>query len=455
MSSIRTQGKISTAHRRLGTANGSRSLSQLAQETEPPAPSLYDLVTAINSNMEVLMKRSQNNARDLGRLRGDVKNPQVVEELKKLLQESTAAQNLGEMQDPERRKQLDSELSAKLDVILKASTTTGDKSTAAAPVSTTDPAILTQAAVAATAAEAAASTGSQVLALVSLMQSFLEKHLPVVIPAPEPMVVEPQRSEPVPVSIDTTALEAIVSDLSLEINNKVQELRALEDTLEHRRSELANLESRTTHLQSTLVHLVDQVTNANMAEKERMRISMERREERREQRELRTKKSTIGRRALMPLAPSMDRRIVSLSNVPSSPSRKQPASPAAKSILAAPLRHESPFARAVDPPVAVPNNAPVNAQPSPSPHRPMQTTMRTPPARKASWSRRVSQIFLSSGNKENGQLRSVYEDKMPANGPKQAIYADEKWSESTLGRGFKNSRDLRGSVRSFRSFSHR
>ena len=76
ISAVKTQSKISAAHQRLSSPS--------REEV-----SLYDLVTMIHSNLEILMKRSQNNARDLGRLRGDVKNPQVVDEIRKLLQESS------------------------------------------------------------------------------------------------------------------------------------------------------------------------------------------------------------------------------------------------------------------------------------------------------------------------------------------------------------------------------
>lgn len=453
ISSVRTQGKISAAHRRLGSTQSSRSLSQLAQESAEPTQSLYDLVTTIHTNLEVLMKRSQNNARDLGRLRGDVRNPQAVEEIKRILQESSGAHMGGDVQDPERKRQLDSEVATKLDALLKMSSMPAERP-ASAPVSSaqstrtspseTEERVLAQLSAIRTTVEShlpffmppAPETDRRVLDQLSAIRRTVESHLPVEMPAP--VVTAP--SPAAVVAIDTSALESTVASLDARIKERLAELQGLDATLLERRAELASLESRSLALQHNLSGLLSRVAESREVERREARLVEEERASRKEAATIRKKKSTLGRRALQPLAPSADRRIVSLSNV--SPSKRQPppSSTNSPAPLAPPLTVESPFSERT---FTLPNSVnPGGGDVKLSPHR-MQSTLRSPPARKASWSRRVSQIFTSSGNKENalGRLHEDGPDTRPSTG-------------SSHGRGLLG-REANASVRSFRSFSYR
>ncbi|CCG81712.1 protein of unknown function [Taphrina deformans PYCC 5710] len=449
MSGIRTQSKISAAHKRLTSTTSSRSLTQLVPEEESPTMSLYDLVSTIHTNLEILLKRSQNNARDLGRLRGDVKNPQAIEEIKKLLQESSTTHASSDVQDPERRREIETELAIKLDALLKNSANTTEKATNVSVGLSSDGALMAQVTSAAQTAAMAADGTDRVLNGISSMRAFLQEHLPVHIPDPLPVapLSAPIEAEPVKVSIDTSSLEATVNMLSSEIASKIRDIQQLDLTLLDRKAELANLESRTSLLKNNLTNLVNSLAESRAAEMQRQKDISESKDK---ELVLRQKKSTLGRRALMPLGPSVDRRIVSLSNVDTPPmARKQapPQSPAPS--IAPPLRHESPFSQA---PVTLANTIDQENEPRKSPHRPMQLTLRQTPPRRTSWSRRVSQIFTSGGNKENSLLNSVHEDSTSSRFGKQFDSTDEK-AHGNIGRGFAASKDFRGSVRSFRSFS--
>ncbi|ORY77827.1 hypothetical protein BCR37DRAFT_382737 [Protomyces lactucae-debilis] len=118
VSAVSTQQKISVAHKRLQSSGSSKTLNQDEADSKErervSSRSLYELLQLVHANLETLMKRSQNNARDLGKLRGDVRNPQVVEDIKRLMQEASAA-----VQDPAQQSRLDVDLSHKLDELLR------------------------------------------------------------------------------------------------------------------------------------------------------------------------------------------------------------------------------------------------------------------------------------------------------------------------------------------------
>lgn len=461
ISGIRTQSKVSAAHRKLGSAASSRSLSQIAQEHEQTPPGIYELVSMIHTNLEILMKRSQNNARDLGKLRGDVKNPHAIEEIKKILQESSSMHASGDAHDPEKQRLIDSEMATKLDALLKMSQTPQEKPIIAPPTISTDhlasaEAVSTMSNHLAEGLRKIQTTlgehlpvptpepvlDTQIISVLDKIQSTLDAHLPVVIPEPAPIVPVPQFTpERVKVNIDTSALESIVADLSAQIKDKTETLQKLDATLLVRHTELANLETRSVALQTSLTGLIAKVAEVRQEESRRQQELQEQRASR-DDAIVRKKKSVVSRKVLIPLAPSADRRIVSLSNVLSSPSRKATPQNVASSPapLAAPLERESPF---VQLPFVLPSSVnPSGGEIKLSPHR-MQTTMRTPPDRKSSWSRRVSQIF-SNGNKENGPML------VDSGFSKSHGYFDQS-AAGSIGRGFAG----RDSVRSFRSFSHR
>lgn len=97
---VKRDSKIAAAHRKLATAGGemtpgSPSSSNLhAARDSAEAAGVLELCQSIHRNLELLIKRSQNNARDLGRLRGDVRQhqpQQLVEDLKRILADSQAA----------------------------------------------------------------------------------------------------------------------------------------------------------------------------------------------------------------------------------------------------------------------------------------------------------------------------------------------------------------------------
>ena len=363
------------------------------------------------------MKRSQNNARDLGKLRGDVKNPQAIEEIKRLLLESHTTRLSDETHDPERKRELDHELASKLDALLRVSTTTSDR-----PVSTTTAASIDIAAM----KQTIAGQHTSILGALQSIQNSLNAHLPIVLPEPIHVAPPPPpAAETVKVTIDTTELQASVNWLNSEFKLKTSELREIDEKLFSRRLEMSNLESRTTALQSKLSNLVSQATEARAAETLRHDAAESRKDV-----VLQKKKSTLSKRALLPLTATADRRIVSLSNVGTPPKRLPPQQTSMNhSSLAPALQRDSPFSQK-----AFPLSNPIDPHGSevkPSPHRPMQTTLRTPPIRKASWSRRVSQIFTTGMNKENALTREVT--------PSRYAEVDERL----------------GSMRSFRSFSHR
>ncbi|BFZ55048.1 hypothetical protein PYCC9005_002086 [Savitreella phatthalungensis] len=103
---VKTGAKVGAAHRKL--------VAERSIDTN-----LYELVQAIHQNLELLIKRSQNNARDLGRLRGDVRQgqPQLLEDLKKLLGESRAGASDSSVSNEER----DAELAKQLGALIQAS----------------------------------------------------------------------------------------------------------------------------------------------------------------------------------------------------------------------------------------------------------------------------------------------------------------------------------------------
>lgn len=405
----------------LGSTGSARNLSQLAQEPETPAVSLYDLVTMVHSNLEVLMRRSQNNARDLGKLRGDVKNPHAIEEIKKILQESSAAHLNGDVHDPETKRLMDTEMAAKLDALLKMSALPAER-----PSTTTS---ISSAETMAAAAQTARETNDRIMGILTSIERTVQRHLPVVIPDPLPIVpVEPERTpEPVKVMIDTSSLEATVFGLSGQINEKLAQLQSLDAALQSRRAELATLETRSAALQQNLSGLVSIITETRQAERLRTQEIEAQRATRREA-TLKKKKSNIGRRTLVPLAPSADRRIVSLSNVNSTPSRRtmQHTTPNSPAILAPPIKQESPFSKSS---FTLPSSVnPAESEVRSSPHR-MHSTLRSAPPRKASWSRRVSQIFSSTtGNKENGPIAYVQDDRSSARAPPRTAGLYEKSS---------------------------
>lgn len=377
------------------------------------------------------MKRSQNNARDLGKLRGDVRNPHAIEEIKKLLLESHLPSSYGDPHDPERKRELDHELASKLDALLKLSSGSGDRQTTAHSQTPNDHYLTHQTFV---------NHVDQTHSMLQSIQNTLNKHLPLSIPEPFPAEHEPL--QPVKVTLDTSALENTLGTLDIRINAKLTELQRLDDRLLNRRAELSNLEIRASALQSQLAGMVRESSKARAIEIQRVEAERERRKN---DAELKKKKSVnLNKRALLPLATTADRRIVSLSNV-GTPPRKVPQSNASSSrpVLAPPLQHESPFTQSA---FTLPSSVnPAGGEIKLSPHRPMQTTLRTPPVgRKASWSRRVSQIFLSSNNKENS-LGQVHEDLKTLSFSKSPTY-DERHPPNTFGRN---------SMRSFRSFSHR
>lgn len=467
VSSIRTQSKVSAAHRKLGSASSSRSLSQHAQEHEQPAPGIYDLVTMIHTNLETLMKRSQNNARDLGKLRGDVRNPQAIEEIKKILQDSSAMNSNGDTHDPEQKRQMDSEMAVKLDALLKMSALPQERPSTAPPLVSTDhlasaqnmSAMKNELNEALSSIQSTLSThlpvvfpeqllDSRLIGALDDIQATLDANLPVVIPEPAPLnipeSVSPPPLEPIKVSIDTSELESVVSSLCAQITEKVMILQKLDATLLVRTAEIASLESRSVSLQSTLAGMITKLAETRVEEAQRQQ-GLEDQRVSKNATTMRKKKSVVNNRVLVPLAPSAERRIVSLSNVPSSPSRKTTpqnvvSSPAS---TAAPLVRDSSFLQQS---FTLPNSVnPNGGEVRLSPHR-LQTTMRTPDDRRSSWSKRVSQLFLSGGNnKENPGAWVVDKDSS-----KNQVTNDEAGTD-TIGRGHAN----RNSMRSFRSFSHR
>lgn len=463
VSLVRTQTKISAAHRKLGTASSSRSLSQMAQEPEQSAPGIYELVFTIHTNLELLMKRSQNNARDLGKLRGDVRHPLAIEEIKKILQESSVMHPGNDVQDPDRKQQMDADVAMKLDALLKLSAVPPDRPSTASPVIATDHLASAQSVsmlkddlfqaydnLRSTIERhlpvelPVPETDPALLSALNSIQSTLNTHLPVVIPEPVPVVqlsqVPQEPPEPVKISLDTSELEAVLSSLCTQINEKSLTLQNLDATLLLRNTELASLESRSVALQNTVNTMMSQLAAARTEETQR-------REESAEQRVIKTAtlmRKKKSKRELVPLAPTADRRIVSLSNVPSSPSRKttpQPKAPDSPAVAAAPLRRDSPFLQQS---ISKPDSIQLVTTESKSSHR-LQTTLRTSDERKSSWGRRVSQLFLAGAqNKENPATWVVDKDVS-----KNFGFSDT--GTDGIGRGHPN----RNSMRSFRSFSHR
>lgn len=400
------------------------------------------------------MKRSQNNARDLGKLRGDVKNPFVVEEIKKILQDTSVLQSNSETDDPEKKRLHDSEMALKLDALIKLSQKPPERPSLQQQSSTPlpEPAV---------SDKVMTMRNDQIIDMLATLQKTVDTHLPIILPSFEPPSQAP--IEPVTVTIDTSALEATVNSLNTQISHKLAELQRLDATLLTRRTDLAALECRTSLLQSNLLNLLNEVRDTREQEDSRNK-SVETSRTKRDG-TLRKKKSNIGKRGLFPLGTTADRRIVSLTNIPSSPRRHMEATKnsngSSSSCLAPPLRTASPFQDAA---FVLPNQTayPANADIKVKTTAPLPLSLDTSStARKSSWSKRVSGLFSSSSslsltsNKENVGS-SGFGDVFGTTQATVKRDPDEDLAGGlqTLGRGFTQKSGL-GSVRSFRSFSHR
>ncbi len=377
LSSIKTGSFVTAAHRRIGSTNSSRNLA--LPEPQDEMRLLLDTVTVINSNLEILMKRSQNNARDLGKLRGDVKNPQLVEEIRKILSQNSSisphyvesddsgSESAKLCQNAERQREFEQDLQNKLEAILRLT-----------PSAQTSPAL---------PLAPVAVDDIRVLEAIAKLSSRLD-NFSCQYPAPLPtaMAIAP------PILPSNFGAD-IFADLEKRLAAKVGSLQDMDTLLLERRSELASLEARAivlTEKMGLLLIKSSEIMVAQTAAQQKKEIS--------------PRKAQPPRRPVSPLKPiNPDRRYASLSNI------RNVGPPFPSVVLAPPLRHHNSH-MATSPETSPTPFKPSNLSPGQLPPN-YQAAVPGSPKRsssssgKLSWSRRVSAIF-SGGNKENVTIRN-------------------------------------------------